>query len=61
MLSPSATPVVPLLRILDPEAAEERARNRRAWVDLWKAIARETDADRLDEPRDNEEAADSAA
>jgi hypothetical protein len=34
----------PTLRILDPEAAEQVARNRQAWAQLWKAIAREPDA-----------------
>ena len=54
MQSASALPTPPL-RLLDAEAAEERARHRQAWADLWQAISRETDADRLDEPRDDEE------
>ena len=53
MPSPSAS--LPI-RILDREAAEEAARNRRAWAELWQAIARETGA--ADEtPPDDEEAA----
>jgi hypothetical protein len=43
------------LRILDPDAAEERARNRQMWADLWQAIAYEANADRLDDARDDEE------
>ena len=56
MLSPDAMLVAPALRILEPEEAEERARSRQAWGDLWCAIAREANADQLDEPRDDEEA-----
>jgi hypothetical protein len=56
VLSPSATLVAPALRILDPEEAEECARNRQAWGDLWCAIARELDADPLDDPRNDEKA-----
>jgi hypothetical protein len=39
LLSPA-----PPLRILDAETAEEVARNREAWADLWRNLARETDA-----------------
>jgi hypothetical protein len=46
----------PVLHILDPDAAQEHARNRQTWSDLWRAIASEVDADRTDEPRDDEEA-----
>ena len=54
--SPSvALPLVPL-RILAPEEADERVRNREAWADVWQAVAREADADRKDEPRADEEA-----
>ena len=61
-MPPSAMQVAPPLRILDPDAAEERARNRQAWGELWQAIAREADANRLDDLRDDEEApAESAA
>ena len=57
----AALPVAPL-RILASEEADERVRNREAWADLWQAIAREADADHLDESRDDEEApAESAA
>jgi hypothetical protein len=44
----------PPLRILNPQEAEELAQNRGAWADLWRAIAREADADRLDESRDDD-------
>jgi hypothetical protein len=58
--SPSVS--APLFRILDPEVAEEQARNRQAWADLWRAIAREAGTDRSDQPRDDdEEPAESAA
>ena len=53
MLPPSPAPP---LRILEPDVAEERARNRRAWAELWRAIAGEADADRLDDSRDDEQA-----
>jgi hypothetical protein len=61
-MPPSALPAPPL-RILDPDVAEERARNRQAWGELWRAIAREADADCTDEPRGDEKATaeDSAA
>ena len=58
MLSPSPAA---LLRILAPEEAEERARNREAWADLWQAIAREADADAPREPRDDETTAEDSA
>jgi hypothetical protein len=45
----------PTLRILDPEEAEAGAHDRRAWADLWQAIARETDA--ADETPPDDEAA----
>ena len=47
----------PPLRILDREAAEEAARNRRAWAELWQAIARESDAADETPPDDEETAA----
>jgi hypothetical protein len=55
VLSPSASirgesRELPVLRILNPRETEEHARNRQAWGDIWCAIAREADADRLDEP-----------
>ena len=39
-MSPSAAAP----RILDAETAEERARNRQAWAELWQAVGRETEA-----------------
>ncbi len=52
----------PPLRILDPQEAEELARSRGAWAELWRAIAREANADHLDETREDKEAsAESAA
>ena len=45
MLSPSAALPVAKLRILAPEEADERARNREAWADLWRAIVREANAE----------------
>ena len=59
-MPPSALPAPPM-RILDSDAAEERARNRQAWGELWQAIAREADADCLNEPRDEATPADSFA
>jgi hypothetical protein len=54
-MPPSAQPA-PRLRILDRGEAEERARDRQGWADLWRAIAREADA--ADEtPTDDEESA----
>jgi hypothetical protein len=47
----------PTLRILDPHEAEELARNRSAWAELWQAIARETDAADCPETDDEETAA----
>ncbi len=46
----------PPLRILDPQEAEELARSRGAWAELWRAIAREANADHLDETREDKEA-----
>jgi hypothetical protein len=63
-MSPSVVLAAPPLRILNPQEAQERARNRLAWGELWQAIAREANADHLDEPRDDDEKAtaeDSAA
>jgi hypothetical protein len=61
VLSSSAVLPAAPLRILDPQEAEERERTRQSWVDLWRAIACEVDADPLDETRDDgDETADSA-
>jgi hypothetical protein len=49
--------LVPTLRILDPEAAEEVAHNRQAWAELWQTMARETDAANEAPPDDEETAA----
>jgi hypothetical protein len=37
-------------RLLTPDEAEARLRARQPWADLWRVIAREADADRLDDP-----------
>jgi hypothetical protein len=49
--------LVPTPRILDPEAAEEVARNRQAWAEIWQAIAREADTADETAPDDEETAA----
>jgi hypothetical protein len=57
VLSLSVMQVAPPLRILDPQEAEERVRARQSWIDLWRAIASEVDADLVDELRDDDEKA----
>jgi hypothetical protein len=47
----------PPFRILDPQEAEELARNRGAWAELWQAITRECDAADETPPDDEETAA----
>jgi hypothetical protein len=47
----------PPLRILDPQEAEDLARNRGAWAELWQAIACETVAADETPPDDEETAA----
>lgn len=41
----SATPPVPVLRILDAAEALERAHGCQTWSELWQALAREAEAD----------------
>ena len=45
----------PPLRILDPQEAEELARNRSTWAELWQAVAREMNS--ADCPETDDEAA----